>query len=91
MPTMGNEGDAVPSRLAMVRAARAADGAGTEEATHPIDDEELSAHVLARLAGEEDNRTREVLRVTPSPCRNALRDLTQANRVREELFVPFEA
>ena len=56
--------------------------------THPIDDEQLAADVLARGAREEDDGAGKVARLAPAPGGDALRDLAQAHRVCEQLLVP---
>ncbi len=60
----------------------------SRNSTHPIDDEQLAAHVRARLAREEDDGPGEVGGLAPPPRGDALADLAQARRVREELLVP---
>lgn len=56
--------------------------------THSIDDEQLSTHVLARGAREEDDGAGKVPWLAPPTRRDALRDLAQTDRVCEQFLVP---
>ena len=56
--------------------------------THPVDDEHLAAHVLARRAREEHDGARKVPRLAPPSRGDALRDLAQPHRVLQQLLVP---
>lgn len=56
--------------------------------THPIDDKQLAADILARAARKKHDGPGKVLRLAPSARRDTLGDLAQAVRICEELFVP---
>ena len=56
--------------------------------THPVDDEHLAAHVLARRAREEHDGARKVPRLAPPSRGDALRNLPQPHRVLQQLLVP---
>lgn len=56
--------------------------------THPVDDEQFSADVLACVASEKDDGAREVPGLAPPASGDPFRDLAQAVRIVEEFLVP---
>jgi hypothetical protein len=56
---------------------------------HPssVDNQTFARDVIARLAGQEDNRTLKVLCGTPSSGGDTFEDLLRSDRVSDECFV----
>ena len=58
------------------------------EASNPIYDKELSTNVLASGTGKKDHGACEILRFTPTSCRDPFGYLAKADGVLEEFLIP---
>lgn len=61
-----------------------------EEATHPVDDENLSINVQAGVACEEHSGSGKVFWSSPTTSGDPLGYLAEAHWIGEEAFIPSE-